>query len=149
MSPQVVTFSVVKDNDKSFLIQNMILMVFKLFVYKPRVSRTLNSNTFLHQLVKVKNLEKGAAFNSKQKHESLKNTLERGFFGKFASLLAETWRTDEFMFCPIIGQLIFFSLKYFSHQNLYFFQCVFSYDQFYLMEYHNYHLLKDTQVHYL
>ena len=41
-------------------------MVFKLYVYKSRVSGTLNFNTFLHQLIKVKNLEK--AFNNKQKH---------------------------------------------------------------------------------
>ena len=44
-------------------------MVFKLYVYKSRVSGTLNFNTFLHQLVKVKNVEKGAAFDNKQKHE--------------------------------------------------------------------------------
>ena len=69
MSPQIVTFSLVKSNDKSFLIQNMILMVFKLFVYKSRVSGTLNFNKLLHQLVKVKNLEKGAALNNKQKHD--------------------------------------------------------------------------------
>ena len=42
-------------------------MVIKLYVYKLRVSGTLNFNTFLHQLVKVKNLEKGAAFSNKQK----------------------------------------------------------------------------------
>ena len=65
-------------------------MVYKLSVYKSRVSRTLNSNRFLHQLVKVKNLEKDAAFNNKQKLESLKNALERDFFSKSASLLAET-----------------------------------------------------------
>ena len=47
----------------------MILMVFKLFVYKSRVSGTLNFNKLLHQLVKVKNLEKGAALNNKQKHD--------------------------------------------------------------------------------
>ena len=44
-------------------------MVFKLYVYKSRVSGTLNFNTFLHQLVKVKNVEKGAAFNNKQKSD--------------------------------------------------------------------------------
>ena len=52
LSPQIATFGVVKDNDKSFLIQNMILTVFKLLVYKSRVSGTLNFNTFLHQLAK-------------------------------------------------------------------------------------------------
>ena len=30
LSPQIVTFGLVKGNDKSFLIQNMILVVFKL-----------------------------------------------------------------------------------------------------------------------
>ena len=69
MSPQIATFGFVKGNDKSFLIQNMILMVFKLYVYKSRVSGTLNFNAFLHQLIKVKNVEKGAAFNNKQKHD--------------------------------------------------------------------------------
>ena len=44
-------------------------MVFKLYVYKSRVSGTLNFNTFLHQLVKVKIVEKGAPFTNKQKHD--------------------------------------------------------------------------------
>ena len=43
-------------------------MVFKLFVYKSRVNGTLNFNAFLHQLIKVKNLEEGGAFKNKQKH---------------------------------------------------------------------------------
>ena len=67
MPPQIATLGLVKDNDKSFLIQNVILMVFQLYFYKSRVSGTLNLNTFLHQLIKVKNLQKGAAFNNKQK----------------------------------------------------------------------------------
>ena len=69
MSLQIATFGLVKGNDKFFLIQNMILMVLKLYVYKSRVSGALSFNTFLHQLVKVKNIEKGAAFNNKQKHD--------------------------------------------------------------------------------
>ena len=44
-------------------------MVFKIYVYKLRVISTLNFSTFLYQLVKVKTLEKGAAFNNKQKHD--------------------------------------------------------------------------------
>ena len=47
----------------------MILMVFKLYVYNSKVSGTLNFNTFLHQLVQERNLEKGATFSSKQTHE--------------------------------------------------------------------------------
>ena len=67
-SPQIAFFGLVKGNDKSLLIQNVILMVFKLYVYKSRVSDTLNFDTF-NQMVKVKNLEKGAAFNNNQKHD--------------------------------------------------------------------------------
>ena len=69
MSPKIATFGFVKGNDKFFLIQNMILMVLKTYVYKARASGTLNFNTSLHQLVKAKNVEKGAAFNNKQKYD--------------------------------------------------------------------------------
>ena len=69
LSQQIVAFSLLKGTDKAFLIQNMTLMVFKLYIYKSRVSGRLNFNTFLHQLVKVKNLEKGVTFNKKQKHD--------------------------------------------------------------------------------
>ena len=46
----------------------MILRLLKLYVGKPRVSDTPNFNTFFHQLVIVKKLEKGAVFNNQQKH---------------------------------------------------------------------------------
>ena len=69
MSPLIATFGFVKGNDKSFLIQHMILMVFKFYIYKSRVSGTLNFNTYFRQLVKVKNVEKSAVFNNKQKHD--------------------------------------------------------------------------------
>ena len=46
-------------------------MVFKLYLYKSRVCGTLNFNAFLPHLAKVKNVEKGAAFNNKQKHKEM------------------------------------------------------------------------------
>ena len=42
----------------------MILVVFKLNIYKSRVNGTLNFNTFLHQQIKIKYLEKKAAFKT-------------------------------------------------------------------------------------
>ena len=62
LSPQIVTFGLVKGNDKYFLIQNMILIAIKRYVYKPRVRGILNFNIFLHQLIKAKNLEKKCSF---------------------------------------------------------------------------------------
>ena len=47
----------------------MILVVFKLYVYQSKFRGTLNFSAFPHQQVKVKNLGKGAAFNSEQKHD--------------------------------------------------------------------------------
>ena len=69
LPPQIDTFGIVKGNDKYFLIQNKILMVFKMYVYKSKVRGTLIFNTFLQQLVTVNNIEKGAAFSHKQKQD--------------------------------------------------------------------------------
>ena len=48
LSPQIVAFGLVKGNDKSFLIQSMTLMIFKLYVHKSRFSCALNFNTFIN-----------------------------------------------------------------------------------------------------
>ena len=58
-----------KHNDKSFSIQNIFLIVFKLYVYNSRINKTLCFGICLHRLVKVKNLEKGVVFNNNQKHD--------------------------------------------------------------------------------
>ena len=65
-------------------------MLFKLYIYKSKVSGTLNFNKFRHQLIKIKNLEKSTAFNNKQKHdiflrkwsivENLFATIKKSFF---------------------------------------------------------------------
>ena len=68
MSPQTAIFGIVKGNDKSFLVQNMILMVFKLFINQGSAAH-FNFNASLHQLVNTKNLERGAASNNKQKYD--------------------------------------------------------------------------------
>ena len=44
-------------------------MAFKLYVYESGVSGTCRFKTFLHQLVKRKNLEKGVPFNNNQKYD--------------------------------------------------------------------------------
>lgn len=54
---------------KVFLIQNLVLVAFKVHVSKSRVSDRLNLNTFLHRLVKERNTEKDASFNDQQKLE--------------------------------------------------------------------------------
>ena len=54
-------------SDKKFLIQNLVLAVFKSLVYKSRLKSRLSLNEFLHQVVKERDTEKGASFNKKEK----------------------------------------------------------------------------------
>ena len=48
--------------DRYFLTQNLILAIFNLYIYKSRGSANLSFNTFFHNLLKTKNLEKSLAF---------------------------------------------------------------------------------------
>ena len=54
-------------SDKKFLIQNLVLAVFKFLVYKSRLKSRLSLNAFLHQVVKERDTEKGASFNKEEK----------------------------------------------------------------------------------
>ena len=71
-------------SDKNILFQNLTLLVFLFYIlikktrckilfiplsYKSRVSGRLNLSTFLCQVVKKRNIEKGAPFNGQQKLE--------------------------------------------------------------------------------
>ena len=53
------------DND-NFLIQNDILLFFKLYIYNAR-KRVLSFNNFLNEVSKIKNLEKRVAGNNRNK----------------------------------------------------------------------------------
>ena len=44
--------------------QNLILLIFKFYVYKSIGSGNLRFSAFLHKLVKIKNLEKGTALRN-------------------------------------------------------------------------------------
>lgn len=53
------------ESDKNFL--NLVLAVFKFYIYKLRVSSRLILNTFLHHVVRERNIEKRASFKNQQK----------------------------------------------------------------------------------
>ena len=54
-------------DDRCFITQNLILLIFKIYVYKSRRSGGLRFSAFLHKLVKIKNLEKGTALRNRRK----------------------------------------------------------------------------------
>ena len=52
---------------RPFITQNLILLIFKFYVYKSIGSGNLRFSAFLHKLVKIKNLEKGTAIRNWRK----------------------------------------------------------------------------------
>ena len=63
------------DND-NFLIQNDILLFFKLYIYSAR-KRVLSFNNFLNEVSKIKNLEKRVAANNWNKCDRFRKKLHR------------------------------------------------------------------------
>ena len=61
------------DND-TFLIQNHILLLFKLNIYNTRKAGFLYFNNFLNEVSKIKNLEKRIAANNRNKCERSRKT---------------------------------------------------------------------------
>ena len=53
--------------DRCFITQNLILLIFKFYVYKSKVSGNLSFSAFSHKHVNIKNLEKGTAIRNQRK----------------------------------------------------------------------------------
>ena len=54
-------------DDRCFITQNLILLIFKFYVYKSRDRVELSFIAFFHKLLKIKNLEKGTALKNRRK----------------------------------------------------------------------------------
>ena len=67
LTPQMVIFSFFEANCQSNLIQNYILFISKLYVYKFRKSKFLSSTCLLKQISKIKNIEKKVASANEKK----------------------------------------------------------------------------------
>ena len=64
------------DND-TFMIQNHILLLFKLHIYNARKHRFLSLNNFLNGISKIKNLEKRVSANNPNKCERFRKKWHR------------------------------------------------------------------------
>ena len=85
LTSQAALFGFVNDSDNNLnILQNHILLIFKLYVYESRERRVLNLNSLIKNITKVKKLEKKIAsvcekktiqFNNKWKSTDLKITV--------------------------------------------------------------------------
>ena len=64
---QIAILDYINVNDRCFITQSLILLIFKFCVYKSRGSGNLSFNAFFHKIVKTKNLEKGTALRNRRK----------------------------------------------------------------------------------
>ena len=67
LCPQIAILGYTNTYHRYFITQNLILLTFKFYVYKPRGSADLRFSASFHELVKIKNLEKGAALRNRRK----------------------------------------------------------------------------------
>lgn len=52
LRPQIAILDYTKNDDRCFITQNMIVLIFKFYVYKSRVSGNLSFSAFFHKFVK-------------------------------------------------------------------------------------------------
>ena len=66
LSPQVAILGYLNTDDKTFLIQNIIILLFKYYIYKSRQTGKLDLVGFISLLSKIKNLEKRLTFENQK-----------------------------------------------------------------------------------
>ena len=67
LCPQIAILGYTSTDDIWFITQNLILLIFKFYLYKSRVSGNLSFRAFFHKLVTIKNLEDGTALRNRRK----------------------------------------------------------------------------------
>ena len=56
LCPQIFILGYTNTYDRCFITPSLILLIFKFYVYKSRVSGSLSFSTFFHKLIKIKHL---------------------------------------------------------------------------------------------
>ena len=70
--PQIAIIDDTNTDDRCFITQSLILLIFKLYVYKSRGSSNLSYSAFFHKLVIIKDLENGTALRNQIKRHVYK-----------------------------------------------------------------------------
>ena len=69
---QIAILGHTNSDNRCFITQNLILLIFKLYAYKSRGSGNLSFIAFFHKLVKIKNLEKSTTLITKENSTFIK-----------------------------------------------------------------------------
>ena len=77
LTQQAVIFGFLEADCQSYLIQNYILLISKLYRYKSRKSKFLSSTCLLKEISKIKNIEKKVASVNKKKASHIKESGEK------------------------------------------------------------------------
>ena len=67
LCPQIAILGDTNTDDRCFITQNLILLIFKFHIYKSRGSGNLSFSPFLHKIGKIKGLEKDKALRNRRK----------------------------------------------------------------------------------
>ena len=77
LTPQTAILRFHNINNNTFLIQNHVLILFKLYIYNARKHEFLSFNNFLNEVSKIKKLEKRVAGNNRNKCERFRKKWQR------------------------------------------------------------------------
>ena len=77
LTPQAAIFGFLEADCQSYLIQNHILLILKLYIYKFRKNKFLSSTCLLKEISKIKNIEKKIASVNEKKTLHIKETGEK------------------------------------------------------------------------
>ena len=69
---QIAILGHTNSDNRCFITQNLILLIFKLYAYKSRGSGNLSFIAFFHKLVKIKNVEKSTTLITKENSTLIK-----------------------------------------------------------------------------
>ena len=72
LTPQVAILGYLNTDDKTFLLQNIIILLFKYYIYKSRQTGKLDLVSFISLLSKIKNLEKRLSFENQKNLKNFK-----------------------------------------------------------------------------
>ena len=68
LTPQAAFLGFLNVDSKLLLIQNHLLLIFKIYIYNSRRSESLKIKSLIREITKVKNIEEKISLNNEKKH---------------------------------------------------------------------------------
>ena len=68
LTPQTASLGFLNVDSELLLIQNHLLLIFKIYIYNSRKSESLKIKSLIREITKVKNIEEKISLNNEKKH---------------------------------------------------------------------------------